>query len=117
MDIQPKVTLEIRNGLVVLHILGDLTVAAEHCMNQAYADACEVNPTTIVLEFTPDAYINSGGIAILLQMLAQTRDKGQRVIIAGLSEHFKKIFRMVGIHRFVRFCESVNEAAAGLDVC
>ncbi|MEX1327779.1 MAG: hypothetical protein AB1Z29_13320 [Desulfobacterales bacterium] len=37
---------------------------------------------------------------MLIQILAQTRQKQQQIGITGISEHFKKIFNMVGITKF-----------------
>ena len=48
-----------------------------------------------------DAYINSGGIALLIQILAQTKRNNQQIGITGISDHFEKIFHMVGITKFV----------------
>ena len=61
-----------------------------------------------------EAYINSGGIAVLIQILAQTRRNGQRVGITGISEHFKKIFKMVGITKFAEIFDSPDAATQAL---
>ena len=56
--------------------------------------------------------VQCGGIAVLIQILAQTKKNKQQISITGLSEHFKKIFNMVGITKFAKIYDSV-EAALG----
>ena len=58
------------------------------------------------------SYINSGGIAVLIQILAQTKRNNQNIGIAGLSDHFQKIFKMVGITKFATIHNTVED---GLD--
>ncbi|MBW2707513.1 MAG: STAS domain-containing protein [Deltaproteobacteria bacterium] len=55
-------------------------------------------------------YINSGGIALLIQLLARIKSNNQQVVITGISDHFKKIFGMVGITKFAPIYDS-EEAA------
>ena len=64
----------------------------------------------ILLKFDKDAYINSGGIAVLIQILANTKRNNQQISITGLSDHFKKIFHMVGITKFAKIYDSVENA-------
>ena len=66
------------------------------------------------MKFHEKAYINSEGLKILIQLLAETNKNQQQVGIVGLSEHFKKIFRMVGITKFAKIFDSVNEAMESL---
>ncbi|PIY21656.1 MAG: anti-sigma factor antagonist, partial [Deltaproteobacteria bacterium CG_4_10_14_3_um_filter_51_14] len=44
----------------------------------------------------------------------KTNKTKQKVGITGLSEHFKKIFKMVGIARLATIYDSVSEAISAL---
>jgi anti-anti-sigma factor len=66
------------------------------------------------LKFEEKAYINSGGIAVLIQLLAETKRNNQKIGITGLSDHFKKIFNMVGITKFAKIYNTVEEALENL---
>lgn len=98
------------HSVTVFHIPGDVTIASEKALNDAYQCATSDGAGSILLEFTRDAYINSGGIALLIQLLAQARKNSQVVGITGLSDHFKKIFGMVGIVKFAKIYASLEEA-------
>jgi anti-anti-sigma factor len=93
-----------------MDIQGDVTAFSEPFLNQAYNNANDQGATKILLRFDHKAYINSGGIAVLIQLLAQTNRNNQQIAITGLSDHFKKIFSMVGITKFAKIYASVEEA-------
>ena len=103
--------LEQQNDITLLHIQGDITAQSEIVINDAYKEADDQGTAQkILIQFEEDAYINSGGIAVLIQVLAQTHKKNQRVGITGLSDHFKKIFNMVGIAKFAGIYNTVEDA-------
>ena len=114
---QPKniITLERKNDISLIHIQGDITAHSEPHINEAYVNANDQGPTKkILIQFEEKAYINSGGIAVLIQILAQTRKNDQQIGITGLSEHFKKIFRMVGINKFAHIYDNLEDALVSM---
>lgn len=105
--------LEQKNNVTLLHIQGDITAQSEPVINEAYKKADEQGAAQkIIIQFEEDVYINSGGIAVLIQILAQTQKKNQQIGIAGLSDHFKKIFNMVGISKFAGIYNTIEDAIA-----
>jgi len=106
-----EINIERHGTLVSMVIKGDITSFSEPYLNQAYEDVDSQHaPEKILLVFEKDAYINSGGIAVLIQILARTRKKDQRIGITGINSHFKKIFNMVGITKFANIHNSVEDA-------
>ena len=95
---------------MVMDILGDITAFSESPLNDAYSNTTKAGAKRLLLKIGSDSYINSGGIAVLIQILAQTNRNGQTIGITGVSEHFKKIFNMVGITKFASIFDSVDIA-------
>lgn len=111
MEEKNEIRIERQNDISILHIQGDITAKSEPHINGAYRELNDQGPTLkILIQFEEDAYINSGGIAVLIQILAQTQKNNQQIGITGLSEHFKKIFRMVGITKFANIYNDLGEA-------
>jgi len=107
--------LEQQKDVTVLHIQGDITAQSEPVINEAYKKADDQGTAQkILVQFEEDAYINSGGIAVLIQILAHTQKKNQQIGITGLSDHFKKIFNMVGISKFAGIYNTVEDALAAM---
>ena len=114
MNQKIEINLKQQNDITIFDVHGDVTAFSEPFFNQAYKNANDQGTSKILLKFTENAYINSGGIAILIQLLAQTKRNNQQICITGLSNHFKKIFNMVGITKFAHIYNTVDEAVNGM---
>jgi anti-anti-sigma factor len=110
MQQDSEIRLEQRDTVILFDIQGDVTAFSEPSFNEAYKNATEQGNRKILMVFKESAYINSGGIAVLIQILAQTKRNNQQIGVTGLSEHFKKIFHMVGITKFAKVHNSIEEA-------
>ena len=109
-----EIMVETHGDVTLFDIKGDVTAFSEPFLKEAYTNANDEGARKIVLEFEEDAYINSGGIAVLIQLLAETKRNNQQIRITGLSGHFKKIFNMVGITKFAKIHNTVEEALESL---
>jgi anti-anti-sigma factor len=105
-----QINLEQHGAVTLFNIQGDITSFSEPFLNEAYQNANTQGIDKILLKIDKDAYINSGGIAVLIQILAQTQRNNQLIGITGVSDHFKKIFNMVGITKFAKIHDSVENA-------
>ena len=110
MNQETEINLKKQGDITIFDVHGDVTAFSEPFFNKAYKNANDQGTSKILLKFTENAYINSGGIAILIQLLAQTKRNNQQICITGLSSHFKKIFNMVGITKFAQIFNTMDEA-------
>ena len=95
--------------ITVLRFSGDITSASQPAVIGTY----EGLPDTvkrILLDFSKVEYLNSSGIALVIQMMIAASKKGQKIHSFGLSPHFKKVFTMVGITKYTTLHD--NEATA-----
>ena len=109
-----EIHLKQRGEVTFLDIRGDVTILSEPFLNEAYENVNKQDTSKILLEFEKSAYINSGGISILIQILSKTKKNNQEIGIIGLSDHFKKIFNMVGITKFAHIYETRDEAVQNM---
>ena len=114
MNQETKISLQTHGDIIIFDIQGDVTSFSEPVFKEAYQNANTQNPRKIVLKYNENAYINSGGIAVIIQLLAETRKNSQEIFITGLSGHFQKIFNMVGITKFAKIYDSMDEALTDL---
>jgi len=73
MQNKNEITLERQCSVVIFNIQGDITSFSEPFLNKAYAEANDQGASKILLNVDDGTYINSGGIAVLIQILAQTK--------------------------------------------
>jgi anti-sigma B factor antagonist len=64
----------------------------------------------VLLDFVKVDYVNSSGIALIIQLMLEAGKAGQKVALFGLTPHFQKVFTMVGIGRYADI--AADEAAA-----
>jgi len=94
----------------VLAFSGDISSTSKEAILAAW-HGLDGASSRVLLDFTGVEYINSSGIAIIIQMLLEASKTGGRTIaIFGLSPHFQKVFTMVGINKYAAL--HTNEAAA-----
>jgi anti-anti-sigma factor len=105
-----QINFEHHGAVTLLDIKGDITSFSEPFLTEAYQNVNDQGASNILLKIDTDAYINSGGIAVLIQILSQTNQHNQKVGIAGVSNHYKKILGMVGITKFAEIHDTVESA-------
>ena len=105
-----EIIFEHHGAVTLLDIQGDITSFSEPFLTEAYENANDQGASKILLKIGTDAYINSGGIAVLIQILSQTNQNNQKAAIAGVSAHFQKIFNMVGITKFAKIHDTVESS-------
>ncbi len=109
-----KVLTSHKGDIVVISIKGDVTATTGEVIYNAYQSNDVSNSPKILLQFDKDCYINSGGIASLIDIASEGRKKGQKIHAYGLSDHFQKIFHMVGLTRCISIFSSEDAAVENL---
>jgi anti-anti-sigma factor len=112
-DIQ--VTVRFERGATIIDLTGDITTFAEEAINEAYHNASSDGAHNVIFNFREDDYINSAGIAILIGIVTEARKRDQRLLMTGLSGHFQKIFRMVGLTQYANVYPTLEEALASIE--
>ncbi len=105
-----EVSTRVKGEVSIIDIKGDVTTLTGQPIEDAYKEVSNTGAKKILLYFDKKAYINSGGIAILIGMVSKNRKKGQVIRATGLSDHFQKIFKMVGLTKYTEIFQT-EEAA------
>src|SRR5215216_3423509 len=83
----------------VIDLTGDVTSFADARLHAGFNEASAAGKRHIIFNFAGVEYINSAGIATIIAILAEARNRAQQLLIVGLNEHYRKIFKMVGVAR------------------
>jgi anti-anti-sigma factor len=97
--------------ITVLRFSGDITSASQPAVMGTY-EGLPDSVKRILLDFSKVEYLNSSGIALVIQMMIAASKKGQKINSFGLSPHFKKVFTMVGITKYTTLHEDEATACA-----
>ena len=95
--------------VAILNITGDVTAITGSSVEKACNSVNTIDSKHILMNFDQACYFNSGGIAFLIDIAVSSKKRGQILSITGLSDHFKKIFKMVGLTRWVEVHDTVDD--------
>ena len=109
-----QITSPAGNPVTVLRFEGDIASTSKEAVLGTYQALPKNEVKRIVLDFTKVDYINSSGIALIIQLLIEAANSGQKVSAFGLSAHFVKVFTMVGIAKYASLFPTQAEALAVL---
>lgn len=100
--------------VAVLAFTGDIASTSKDAILEAYG---KIAPSIrfVLLDFSHVEYINSSGIAVIIQLLLQAAKTGQnKISLFGLSSHFTKVFNMVGVAKYAAMYSDESAALAAL---
>ena len=98
--------------VTVLRFSGDISSSSHDALLGTYTTVSKSQP--VLLDFSKVEYINSSGIALVIQMLMEANKNGQKIAAFGLTPHFQKVFTMVGITKYAGLFPGQQEALAAL---
>jgi anti-sigma B factor antagonist len=102
------------HAVAVLRFEGDIASTSKDAVLGTYQSLPKATTKLVLLDFTRVDYINSSGIALVIQLLIEASNSDQKVYAFGLSAHFTKVFTMVGITKYAELFPKESEALAAL---
>lgn len=100
--------------VTALRFTGDISSASKDAVLGTYEALDKATHRQILLNFKGVEYLNSSGIALVIQLLMEASKAGQTVAICGLTAHFTKVFTMVGITKYATLFADEAAALAGI---
>jgi anti-sigma B factor antagonist len=115
---ETTIGVEIRDGVAVLRVQGDVTSASESAFGDAYTQAVDAGVRSAILDFSSLEYMNSGGIGLLVTLLVRAQRGGQQLFASGLNEHYRQILSLTRLDEAIQIydTEAAAMAAAGQEV-
>ncbi len=107
---ESQISLRTSDNVSVIEMRGNITSASEKILIEVYEQSSTQKTSSILLRFDEASSINGAGIAILIQLLSESKKRNLSVAITGISENFKHIFDMVGITRYAKIFDTEEEA-------
>lgn len=112
MGEEVKASVRVQDAVAIIDMKGDVTSFADKSINSVVNTAVDDGFSKIVFNFSDVNYINSSGIAILIGIVTRLASQNVTFRVYGLTPHFKKIFRMIGLTQYVKVLNTEEEALA-----
>lgn len=86
----------------IIQAAGDIDSFAAEPMRSAFAAVAAHRPAALLLSLAGVEYINSTGIAVLVELLMDARRAELPVLACGLSDHYRHIFEITRLAHFIQ---------------
>lgn len=99
-------------GAVVVRPSGDIDMARSPILRQAVREAHERNPSRLVVDLQDVAYMDSSGLATLVEGMRTAKSRSTDMVICGMNDRVRAIFQIARLDQFFTIVGSVDEALA-----
>src|SRR5438270_10856264 len=100
--------------ITCLRFSGDISSASKEAIVGTYPALDKASHKHTLLDFKGVEYLNSSGIALVIQVLMAANKSGQSIAICGLTPHFTKVFTTGGITNYATLHSDQAAAVAAL---
>jgi len=108
-----QIVVRLATGGTILDITGDIDLAHSPAMRKALLlEIREKKTPKVFLNLEKVRYIDSSGIASLVEGLKASRDQGSRLILYGLSKTVREVMELSRLQKIFEIHESEAQALA-----
>ena len=101
-------------GMHLIALSGDIDLQHSPKMRQLLQSKANDQVPLLVLDFTEVKYIDSSGLATLVEYYQKSRSYSGKIAMAGLSNRVRSVFDLVRLSEIFLIYPSVAEAKQGL---
>ena len=99
--------------ITIFDISGDIDLATSPVLRKALLrELRELRTSRVVLNLTAVRYIDSSGVASLVEGLKASRDVGTRFILFGLNTTVREVMQLSKLVKIFEICENEGQAVA-----
>lgn len=101
-----------RNGVSICRIDGEIDINSAVEVKRAIDRLIRDKKPKIVINMDKVAYIDSSGLATLVELLKNFRKYGGKLKLSGLSEKVKSLFEITKLEKLFDIAQSEEEAVS-----
>lgn len=105
-----EVTVRYTESGAVISAEGDVDLYSSPKLREAIIEAVESKLSPIVVNLADVTYIDSSGVATLVEGFQLSKEYGGKFRLAGISERAIEVLRLARLDRVFDICESEAEA-------
>jgi len=108
-------TLDVKetDGAALVSLSGDVDLQTSPSVRQGLLDCLETNER-VVVDMSGVSYIDSSGVASLVEAFQVSKKKGSIFVLANVSPAALRVFSLARLDKVFTIHESVEDAAAAL---
>ena len=99
------------DGVLVFQVTGEINISTSPALKKQF----EQQPSKkIVVDLEKVSYVDSSGLATLVEILKKTKSQGGRLALAGLSDKVRSLFEITKLDKLFSVFPSQTEAVSGV---
>lgn len=106
MEIKQRTTKD----AVIVGLSGEVDMSTSPAARRVFLDLVEKKPNKIVVDLSQVTYIDSSGLATLVECFQNTRKYGGKLRLFGLNDNIKDVFSLARLDTIFDICKSEEEA-------
>lgn len=99
-------------GVTIIRLHGELSGFAREVLDRAYEEAASRDSLHVLVDFADVGYINSTGIALVVDLLVRSRRDGRAILAYALSDHYQHIFHITRLTEYMPIYADEESALA-----
>ncbi len=104
------VKTESKNNLIVCHIDGEIDINTSPDIKKAFEKLLSKKTPKIVVNFSKVGYVDSSGLATLVEVLKNMRTYGGRIRLTNLSAKIKSLFEITKLDKLFEIMSEEADA-------
>ncbi len=102
-------------GALILEFSGEIDLQHSPEMRRTLQARAAQRTPALVLDFTGVTYIDSSGLATLIEYYQSSRAYNGRIAVTGLNHRVRSIFELVRLNEVFPICGTVAEATQAVN--
>lgn len=104
------IRLENKNNLTVCHIDGEIDINSSPGIKKSFDKLIAKKEPKVVVNFSKVSYVDSSGLATLVEVLKNMRTYGGRLRLTNLSPKIKSLFEITKLDKLFEILAEEEEA-------
>lgn len=109
-DASLPIDVETRGGATILSPRGDVDMSRAPSFREQVRVALAARPRRLVVDMGSVEYMDSSGLATLVEAMRNTRAIGTELVLCALNPRVLAIFEIARLHQFFRIVPTLAEA-------
>lgn len=105
-----KIRQEKRNDIIICFLEGEININNSPELRKAFDELIKANQKKVLLDFSNATYIDSSGLATLIEMFQRLKKIGGHLRLGSMNQKIKNVFEITKLHKLFEIFDT-QEAA------
>lgn len=110
MSIELTIHVEDQDGTVLVRPEGEVDLARSPSLRHRLMEVIGAGPTKLILNLTDVPYMDSSGVATLVEALQQCRGRNAELILAAMQPRVRSVFEIARLDTVFTICDDLQTA-------